>query len=213
MTQRKRILIFDFDGVLADTLDDMLRYAGQVCAELGHPRNPTQADLEALDRMEFVEFGRQLQLPENQVHDFAQRNFELFARQLQPPKIFDGMQETLAQLSATSRIGIVTGNATRVVRGFLQHHGLAGYVDAMLTSDDVGSRVEKIRRVARDLGAPRSEIYVIGDAVSDIRAARQASTMSVAVTWGHQSREKLEGEAPDHVVHSPGELLQLFSDC
>jgi phosphoglycolate phosphatase-like HAD superfamily hydrolase len=205
-----KVLIFDFDGVLADTLVDMLRYARRVCADMGYPRHPTQADLEALERMEFVEFGRRLQIPEEQVQEFAQRNFELFARQPQPPSIFEGMREAVTQLSATSRIGIVTGNASRVVRGFLEHHGLVGTIDVMLTADDRGSRSEKIARAARHLGGGGDETYVIGDAVSDIRAAEEAAVKSIAVTWGHQSREKLEQARPDYVVHSPEALVQLL---
>jgi phosphoglycolate phosphatase-like HAD superfamily hydrolase len=205
-----KVLIFDFDGVLADTLDDMLSHAQRVCTDMGYPRQPTQADLEALERMEFVEFGRQLQIPEDKVREFAQRNFELFARQPQPPRIFAGMREAITLLSATSRIGIVTGNASWVVRGFLEHHGLAGAINVVLTADDKGSRPEKIARAARHLGEPENETYVIGDAVSDIRAAKEAAAKSIAVTWGHQSQEKLEQARPDYVVHSPEALVQLL---
>jgi phosphoglycolate phosphatase-like HAD superfamily hydrolase len=203
-------LIFDFDGVLADTLDDMLRYARQICSEMGYCRQPTQADLEALERMEFVEFGRQLQIPEEKVREFAQRSFELFARQPQPPGIFEGMRQAITQLSATSKIGIVTGNASRVVQGFLEHHGLAETVDVMLTADEEGSRPEKVVKAARHLGEPGDKTYVIGDAVSDIRAARKAAVRSIAVTWGHQSREKLEQARPDYIVHTPEDLVQLL---
>ena len=43
------LILFDFDGVLADTLDDMLHFAQAVCVELGSDRIPTPADLDALE--------------------------------------------------------------------------------------------------------------------------------------------------------------------
>ena len=43
------LILFDYDGVLADTLDDMLNFAQQVCLELGIDRRPTPADLDALE--------------------------------------------------------------------------------------------------------------------------------------------------------------------
>jgi len=49
--------LFDYDGVLADTLADMLRFAGETCAEMGHPRTPTPADLDDLETMSFVDYG------------------------------------------------------------------------------------------------------------------------------------------------------------
>jgi phosphoglycolate phosphatase-like HAD superfamily hydrolase len=52
---------------------------------------------------------------------------------------------------------------------------------------------------------------MIGDAVSDIRAARAAGIKSVAVTWGHQSRQKLSQEAPDLIIDEPEDLANYFS--
>jgi len=205
-----KVLIFDFDGVLADTLDDMLRYAEEVCSQLGHPCKPTKGDLDAVERMEFDEFARQLKLPEEKIKDFTRRNFELFTSRQQPLKIFDGIRDVVAQLSATSKIGIVTGNASEVVWDFLDYYGLTEYVDIVLGADDSGSRSEKILKAADSIGEPGGEIYMVGDAVSDIRAARRASVKSVAVTWGHQSREKLEEAQPDYLVHSPEGLVQLL---
>lgn len=50
---------------------------------------------------------------------------------------------------------------------------------------------------------------MIGDAVSDIQAARQAGISSVAVVWGHQSLVKLRQAGPDIIVNQPADLLML----
>jgi phosphoglycolate phosphatase len=52
---------------------------------------------------------------------------------------------------------------------------------------------------------------LVGDAVSDIRAARDASVKSIAVSWGHQSLSKLMDAKPDYLVRSPWELLELLA--
>ena len=205
-----RALVFDFDGVLADTLGDMLRFAKQVCADLGYPCTPSPADLEALDRMSFADYGRQLGLPQERLDDFCRGSFALFSSRQEPPPIFDGIGEVVARLAATHKIGIVTGNIDRVVRDFLQRHGLAGAIHAVLDVNAPGSRADKIRQMTEVLGEPASKTYVIGDAVSDFRAARQAGAKSVAVTWGHQSRAKLARAGPDHWVETPADLLALF---
>jgi HAD superfamily hydrolase (TIGR01549 family) len=204
------LLIFDFDGVLADTRDDILRFAEIVCAELGHPRTATPEDLDALEPMSFDSLARQLGLPEHQVGSFTKRSFELFNARERPPEMVAGMSEVLARLSESCRLSIVTGNNSQTVRDFLDHHGLAGYFDVLLAADAPGSRAEKILHVVHRLGQPGDEVYMIGDAVSDILAARQASVRSVAASWGHQSQEKLEAARPDYVVRSPAQLLELF---
>jgi HAD superfamily hydrolase (TIGR01549 family) len=206
----QRVIIFDFDGVLADTRELMLRNAEQACAELGHPCQATAADLEALDAMNFPELGRRLGLPEAQVEEFTRRTVELFNLAQDPPEIFPGMAEALARLSALGRIAVLTGNGARVVRKFLAHHGLADVVEHVLTQEDPGTRAEKIARLTRELGVADSRVYMIGDSVSDIRAARQAGVFSVAVTWGHQSKAKLSSLGPDLLVEAPHELINIF---
>jgi phosphoglycolate phosphatase len=51
---------------------------------------------------------------------------------------------------------------------------------------------------------------MVGDSLSDILAAKEASVTSIAVTWGHQSLEKLLLGHPDFVVHSPRELTEVI---
>jgi phosphoglycolate phosphatase-like HAD superfamily hydrolase/8-oxo-dGTP pyrophosphatase MutT (NUDIX family) len=206
----RRILIFDFDGVLADTRDDIVRFAEIVCAQLGHPCTATPEDLDALEQMSFDSLARRLGVPEDKVKAFTQRSFALFNARKRPPGIIEGVAEVIARLAADCRIGIVSGNNSDTVHSFLDHHALTPFIGVVLTANDPGSRVEKILRVAEHFNQPGAEVYVIGDAVSDIRAARQAAVKSIAVTWGHQSRERLEAAGPDAVVHSPGQLLALF---
>jgi beta-phosphoglucomutase-like phosphatase (HAD superfamily) len=117
-------LIFDFDGVLVDSLKPMLSNAGQVCRELGYPCQPSQADLEALDRMEFSEFGRQLGIPEEKIGAFVSRNFELFSLREEPLEITPGIDSVIRGLSTSAFLALITGNSCAVVRKFLDAHGM-----------------------------------------------------------------------------------------
>ena len=56
-------MVFDFDGVLADTLDEMLHIAGHGLREMGYPCQPSPNDLNALNKMEFVELGSNWAFP------------------------------------------------------------------------------------------------------------------------------------------------------
>jgi len=204
------LILFDFDGVLADTLSDMLRFAQEVCAELGIHRIVTPADLDALDTMSFVEYGKQLGVPPPLADEFANRCLKKFMQKPSPPRIFDGMAQVIEQLSARHAIGIVTGNTTRTVENFLVENGIQKYVGAVFAVDQPGTKPEKILMARRQLAKFREEVYFVGDAVSDIQAARSTSIKSIAVSWGHQSTEKLISAEPDYLVHSPRELLDIL---
>ena len=202
------LIIFDFDGVLADTLDDMLSIAQVVCAELGVNRVPTPADLDALETMSFIEYGRQLGIPPALIDDFVDRCLQRFVKK--PSKIFDGMAEVLEQLSNHHLLAIITGNTTPAVENFLIEHGIRQCISIIFAVDQPGSKMEKILKAKSLLAKDKDEVYYVGDAVSDVHAARQVSVKSVAVGWGHQSLGKLANAKPDHVVHAPEEFIAIF---
>jgi phosphoglycolate phosphatase len=204
------LILFDFDGVLADTLDDMLKFAQAVCAELGINRIPTPADLDALETMSFVEYGKQLGVPPALLDEFVSRCLQRFIEKPHPPKIFDGMAEVVKQLSSQHVLAIVTGNTTRAVENFLIENGIHQCVSAVFAVDQPGSKTEKILKAKSQLEMENGAVYYVGDAVSDIYAARQVSVKSVAVGWGHQSLGKLANAKPDHVVHAPEEIIAIF---
>jgi phosphoglycolate phosphatase len=206
------LIIFDFDGVLADTLDDMLNFAQAVCSELGIDRIPTPADLDALETMSFVEYGKQLGVPLQLADEFARRCLKRFVEKTNSPKIFEGMAQVVKQLSIRHKLAIVTGNTTRAVEHFLIENGIRQYISALYAVDQPGSKVEKILKAKSQLATEQNAVYYVGDAVSDIHAARQVSVKSVAVSWGHQSLSKLDNTQPDYIVRSPMELIDVFRE-
>ena len=204
------LILFDFDGVLADTLGDLLQFGQEVCDELGVKHIATPDDLDSLEIMSFATYGRQLEVPEHLVGEFVSRCMARFIQKPYPPKIFDGMAQVIEQLSTRHTIGIVTGNATRAVENFLVENGIQQYVNAIFALDQPGSKTEKILKAKSQLAADTENVYYVGDSISDIHAARNVSARSIAVSWGHQSLGRLVNASPDYVVHSPQELMKVF---
>ena len=206
----KRLLIFDFDGVLADSLAHMLRFSGQACRELGVMVTPTKADLEALEKMEFSEFGRQLGIPDDQIQRFVKRNHELFSEYEEPIQMVPGMKAVVSALAVENILAIITGNSCKLVEKFLVAYELRDKFQAILCAEHEGNRLEKILRVKKSFNTQNDSTYMTGDAVSDIRAAKAAGIQSVAVTWGHQSKGKLSQASPDLIIDEPGDFLTHF---
>ena len=207
------IILFDFDGVLADTMEDMLNFARASCEQMGLPRTPTPADLDALETMSFVDYGKQLKLPSNHIEEFVSRCLEMFEQRTKSPKIFDGIAQVVIQTAENHTIGIITGNTAQTVENFLKENRLQDCIKLIIGVEQPGSKPEKIRRALQEIGRPGSTAYMIGDSASDIFAARLASIKSIAVGWGHQSISKLIQANPDYLVKTPRELQELLSGC
>jgi phosphoglycolate phosphatase len=205
------LILFDFDGVLADTLADMLRFAQQVCDELGVKHTVVQTDLSELEVMSFATFGRACEIPEGLVDEFVSRCTQKFAEKNSPPAIFNGLGEVVRKLAQTHVLAVVTGNTESNVRAFLEAHGLEACFSKVYGVDMPGSKVEKILMAKHQFTARDEVVFMVGDSVSDISQARQAGVTSIAVSWGHQSMAMLVGAAPDHFVHRPDELIDITS--
>jgi phosphoglycolate phosphatase len=206
------LIIFDFDGVLADTLDDLIQFGQEVCDELDVKHVVKKDDLSNLEVMSFASFGRACEVPENLVDEFVQRCLKRFAEKKSPPAIFNGMSAIVRNFSINNTIAIVTTNSAQNVNAFLVEHGLSGCIHAVYGVDSPGSKAQKIS-VARNrfsAGAKQESVFMVGDSLSDIRAAKETATTSIAVTWGHQSLEYLLSGDPDHVVNFPRDLIEII---
>jgi phosphoglycolate phosphatase len=203
------LILFDFDGVLADTLADMLRFAQEVCDELGVKHTVVQTDLSELEVMSFATFGRACETPEDLVDEFVRRCTMKFAEKKSPPAIFGGVGEVVRKLAESHALAVVTGSTEGVVRAFLVEHGLEGCIRAVYGLDMPGSKGEKILMAKRQFGVDGEAVLMVGDSLSDIRAAREAGVKSIAVSWGHQSVGRLIGAAPDYVIRLPEELIEI----
>jgi len=206
------LIIFDFDGVLADTLNDLLQFGQEVCNELGVKHVVKKDDLSNLEVMSFTSYGRACEVPEHLVDEFVQRCLKRFAEKKSPPAIFNGVGNIVRRFAVNNIVAIVTTNSSQNVNAFLIEHGLETCVHAIYGVDMPGSKAQKIS-IAQDqfsAGAGRESVFMVGDSLSDIRAAKEASVTSVAVAWGHQSLSRLLSGDPDYVVHFPHELIDVI---
>ena len=206
------LIIFDFDGVLADTLHDLMQFGQEVCDELGVKHAVKKDDLSNLEIMSFASFGRACEVPEHLVDEFVQRCLKRFAEKKSPPAIFNGLSTIVRNFAVNNTLAIITTNSSQNVHAFLIEHGLDECIHAVYGIEIPGSKAQKIS-IARNrfsVDTKPDSVFMVGDSLSDIRAAKEASVTSIAVTWGHQSVEHLFRGDPDYIVHFPRDLIEII---
>jgi HAD superfamily hydrolase (TIGR01549 family) len=156
--------------------------------------------------MSFATYGRACEVPEHLVDEFVKISLRLFAEKESPPAIFDGMSEVIQHFSSRHKLAIVTTNSSQNVNLFLAQHGLSNLFHAVYGVDTPGSKAHKISLAMERFVKNGEAVFMIGDALSDVRAAKEAGVTSIAVTWGHQSLETLQRGEPDYVVNNPREF-------
>lgn len=205
------LILFDFDGVLADTLNDLLQHGQEACNELGVTHFVVKEDLSTLEVMSFASFGRQLEVPEPLIDQFVSKCLAKVGEKESPPAIFSGLAEVVRELSTKHVLGIVTTNSTQNVKAFLVEHGLEDCIRVIYGVDLPGSKAQKILWAREQFAAEGEAVFMIGDSASDMRAASESSAKSIGVSWGHQSVEMLIRAKADLIVDSPKALLEIFT--
>jgi phosphoglycolate phosphatase len=207
--KEKELFLFDFDGVLLDSLELYSEAVMRCLERIGTPIVKSREDYLALFDGNFYE-----SMSERGV-DLAA--FSRAAKEIMPGinydamAPYDGLIPVLESLNRNHRLVVISSNGSRTIRHILERCGFAPYFEEVLGSDFLFSKKEKIAHVLTKYGVPAESTYYIGDTAGDVVEARAAGVRTVAVTWGWHSRERLITVRPDFLVDSPDGLLHVGS--
>lgn len=206
---RFNLIIFDFDGTLADSLSWFIGISDQLADEFGFDRIDKN-QMALLRRLDAATLLRMHHVPLWKVPLIAARFRRLMSKQLDQIVLFPGVQEMFERLArAGCDLAVVTSNSCGNVRRVLGRE-----TSALLSACEggvslVGKRT-KLRKILQRSGIAPNQAIFIGDEIRDIEAARHAGIASGAVSWGFTEVNALKGHAPDWIFTSIDELLTVL---
>jgi HAD superfamily hydrolase (TIGR01549 family) len=204
----QELLLFDFDGTIADTRSIAHRILNDMSKEFGFKELP-EDQLEAARDMSTRKFIAHLGISRWRVPMIAKRGLQLLHERIDQVQPIAGMPETIASLHGRGhRIGILTSNSEANVDAFLKRHELP-YFHFVRTSSKLFGKAREMRRILKTEKTSPSGVLYVGDETRDIDAAKETGLRIAAVTWGYNSAEALSAMKPDHMISSPEELLQI----
>jgi phosphoglycolate phosphatase len=201
------VIMFDFDGVVADSLDVFFAEFTGVCAGMGFDRINSREAFLALFETNLLEGLVRAGFPVWKLKKLARAFAPRIAEANRRVEPFPGMPEIVRTLAARHPLYFITSNASAAIEAFVKTHAIAGVRD-VLGADKEPSKVKKIKQV-RKLH-PEHTPYYIGDTKGDMVEARRAGAVAVGAAWGWHPVETLAAGMPDHLLRRPEELLALF---
>ncbi len=206
-----KFVIFDYDGVIVDSLELALKAATEAASAVGVERVVSANDLETLDNVTFDDLGRHIGIPEARIDDFMASLLPFLARHGDLVEVFAGMPELLRGLAEQHQVAIISASERATIRAVLEREGLEDAITVILGSDIPGAKAEKIAGAAKQLDMDQERVWMVGDSISDIRQGKLAGVHTMAVTWGWQSRARLVAEQPDAIFDEPGAIMDFFN--
>ncbi len=210
MPARSRpLLIFDFDGTLADTIATGIAIFNELAADYGL-RPVTAEEVRELRKLNTRAMLDQLGISRLLAVKLGAQIRRILHERMESVEMIPGTRDMVLALHAEGfRLGIITSNSVDNVRGVLRRFGL---LDCFLFIEAGVSLFGKPRRILnalRKCGTTASIAMYVGDETRDMEAARKSGVSGVAVCWGTDGREAMETEGPDYCIDHPRELL----DC
>lgn len=205
---RYELLIFDFDGTLADSADWMIRTLNEVAGQFGL-RQVSQDEIAMLRGRSNTEIVRYLGVPMWKLPRIAAEMQRRVAGDVHRFELFTGVDELLRSLDeADIRLAIVSSNSEDNVRRILGETN-AKRIDSFECSASIFGKAHKLRTVMRRLQIDASRTLSIGDETRDLEAAREVGVASGAVCWGYATPEILARFAPTHTFATLSDIAAL----
>ena len=201
------VIMFDFDGVIADSFDVFYPALVQTLREGGYSciRNP--AEFRALFDTNFCQGLEASGVRRAEASAILAEVGRKVQGRLGEMRLFPGVSEAIHALAAACPLYVITSNQGSLVEAYLEQVGLRACFRAVLGADTHPSKTEKIRQVRRL--HPRQSFVYVGDTAGDMCEARQARVRCAAVLWGWHDSERLRAQSPDFLCAAPSDLLQL----
>ncbi len=208
MRTNPKLVIFDFDGTLADTRPFML----SILDHLAERFNTRRMDENALEQLRGYTARQIMKMYRVSMWKFllmTRESQKLLYQNIASIKLFPGIENvmrTIAQNNIT--IAVVTSNQLKNVLAVLGEE-LAGLVTIFECEAGFFSKAARLRRTLRKAGIRPDEALSLGDETRDIEAARKTGIPCGAVTWGYGDLETLRDHQPDHLLTSVERILDI----
>ena len=213
-----RCVIFDLDGTLLNTLDDLADAGNYTCRQKGWPEHPVEAYKYFVGNgmPKLVErFTPEVYRTPEILKDALDNTFTPYYDAHKEDKTlpYPGIPEMLEGLDrAGVQIAVLTNKAHPLAKGVMDRYfpgafsNVQGALPDRPTKPDPALLLELMGR----MGAVPEETLFVGDSNVDIRTAKNAGLKSCGVLWGFRTAEELLAEGADYLADTADELTEVI---
>lgn len=209
-------IIFDMDGTLLDTLDDLTDAVNHALKVMGYPMRDREAIRKFLGNGLEILIKKALpdEHKENDVHDAIALFKEFYSiHGNDNTKPYDGVVELLAELHRRGVTTAVLSNKYEAAVIELAAEYFPGSFDVIRgerKNVPLKPAPDGIFSIMEELSiSPENAMYV-GDSEVDMKTGNNAGVTTVGVLWGFRTRDVLENNGAHHIIADPMELLELI---
>ena len=205
------IIIFDYDGTIADTLGALIQYASKnfsniiktqsINEDVSNIRNRTIKENLAFYNISPLKFAY--------LYFFNKSKIEKY---MESASVFEEIPEVLKSLHASGhKLFVLTSHSGNKVKEFIKKNNI-NYFDNVYSTYQLFGKPKLISKLLADQNISKDGCIYVGDEVRDIQACRKSGIKIISVTWGFNSKEFLVKHNPDFVAETPKAILEIVAN-
>lgn len=209
-----RAALFDLDGTLVDSLDDLTDAVNHMLAGFGRPSLTVSSVRRLVGKGAHNLVRRAL---ETDSEEAISRGIELFVAYnlnhvADKSALYPGVRETLHRLTECGiRLVVISNKHETLCNLIMETLGISRQFEIICGGDtfpEMKPSPLPLLRVMERLGIAPHETVMIGDSINDIQAGREAGVTTIGCAWGYGGAEELAGA--DHRAASPGDVATIL---
>ena len=192
-----KAIIFDFDGVLADTYNFNMGLTKEVGHDVNHEVFKAHHDGNVFEQPK-IPFTKKS----------ADNFFSKYLERITVVQPFFSL-ENIKTIKEICPLYIISSNHKKSIQKFLKHHQL-DFFDEILGVEFHKSKVEKFKYLFEKYNFKPEEIVFVSDTLGDVLEAKKVDVKTIAVDFGFHDRERLEKGNPFKIVSNFVELFEII---
>lgn len=198
------IILFDFDGTIADTISAGLEIINSHADKFGYKKLEgdinTHLSAFQLVKLAEIKFWKLPYLIYQLKEKLSEKSDEI--------QLFSEAKTLIKKMKeAGLELGILTSNSEKTVTAFLKRYQLDSYFSFIKTNVPIFGKKKALAKAKKALN---KKIIYIGDEIRDIEACRKNDIPIVSISWGLNSYESLEAHNPGFVAKNASETYKLY---
>lgn len=207
-----KVVMFDFDGTIADTYNAIANITNQLSSEFGY-KALSQEELLLLKNLSSREVVKISEISIFKIPFLVRRVRTELSKEIADLSPIENIIPVLFELKNREyTLGIITSNARENVKIFLRKNQLDGLFRYIHSSTSIFGKHRVINQTIKNNRLKKDNVLYVGDETRDIRSARRSNIGVAAVSWGFNSAKILKEHNPNYLVNQPSELLSAIED-
>lgn len=214
----KSLVIFDLDGTLVNTIEDLANATNHALTTLGYPTHPVPSYCNMVGNgiTKLLERALPEEARANRMIEAMRSHFREFydAHLYDCSTPYPGIRELLQELTERGIATAVASNkyqaaVERIIEHFFPEtpwKAVFGHIDGVPVKPDPSVVFEVLAKYP----TPKSQVLFVGDSNIDIETARRACVDGCGVTWGFRTRQELVSAFAQHIVNTPDDILSIL---